>query len=73
MRLILSSMMGHVQLRAILDKIVSDHGADEFGDFRWILSGESYLPYPCLAALSHSALVPANKLWRTSTATRSPR
>jgi len=38
MRLILSSMMGHVQLRAILDKIVSDHGADEFGDFRWILS-----------------------------------
>ena len=39
MRVILSNMMGHVQLRAILDKIVQEHGADEFGDFRWILSG----------------------------------
>lgn len=38
MRVILSNMMGHVQLRAILDKIVQEHGADEFGDFRWILS-----------------------------------
>lgn len=39
MRVILSNMMGQVQLRAILDKIVMEHGADEFGDFRWILSG----------------------------------
>jgi hypothetical protein len=43
MRVILSNMMGHVKLRAILDKIVQEHGADEFGDFRWILSGALHI------------------------------
>eukprot|EP01133_Synstelium_polycarpum_P012613 gene12613-14803_t len=35
---ILNNMMGHVALPLILTKIVNDHGADEFGDFKSIIT-----------------------------------
>ncbi|EFA85394.1 RING zinc finger-containing protein [Heterostelium album PN500] len=36
---ILNNMMGYVALPLILTKIVNDHGSDEFGDFKSIISG----------------------------------
>ncbi|GAM21166.1 hypothetical protein SAMD00019534_043410 [Acytostelium subglobosum LB1] len=36
---ILNSMMGYVALPLILTKIVNDHGTDEFGDFKSIITG----------------------------------
>ncbi|EGG24943.1 RING zinc finger-containing protein [Cavenderia fasciculata] len=37
--IILNSMMGSVALPLILTKIVNDHGSDEFGDFKAIITG----------------------------------
>ncbi|KAL6068650.1 RING-type domain-containing protein [Balamuthia mandrillaris] len=36
---VLHNMMGYVPLQAILSKIVHDHGADDFGDFKSIIRG----------------------------------
>ena len=37
LRQILQNMMGYVELAHILDKIVKDHGRDQFGDFKSII------------------------------------
>jgi len=39
MQTVLSSMMSSVALPSILNKIVKDHGKDEFGDFKFIILG----------------------------------
>ena len=39
MHTVLSSMNGYISLPSILNKIVKDHGKDEFGDFKTVILG----------------------------------
>lgn len=59
MRNVLAAMNGYIPLPSILNKIVKDHGGDEFGDFKSVILGmlDSYTYEQMILQLANKLII----------------